>query len=74
MTAELGPTGEFPQGKLNPDDEGALNCAISHENGCVRIDFNKKIAWIGLPPDHALAFAKLIIEHATMLKRLERRG
>jgi len=73
MSDDPSPTGWFPRGKLNENDEGALKCVISQEKGVVRIDFNKKIAWIGLPPDHALAFAKLIIQHATMLKRLERR-
>ena len=65
---QLGPTGDFPIGKLNPDDEGGLNCAISQENGVVRIDFAKPTAWIGLPPDHALAFASTIVKHAMALK------
>jgi hypothetical protein len=65
---KLGPTGEFPLGKLNDDDEGALNIAISHENGVVRVDFGEPTAWIGLPPDLALAFAATIAKHAMALK------
>lgn len=61
---KLGPTGELPRGKL--DDDGALNCAISHENGCVRVDF-----WLAMPPDLALEFAFMITKHAMDLKRGE---
>lgn len=71
MNDKLGPTGDFPQGKLNADDEGALNCVISRENGCVRVDFGEPTAWIALPPDLALAFAATIIKHAMALKRGE---
>jgi hypothetical protein len=66
---KLGPTGEFPQGKLNADDEGALNCAISHENGCVRIDFGKPVAWLVSEPEPALEFAAAIIRHAMALTK-----
>ena len=63
-----GPTGDFPLGKLNEDDEGALNCAISQENGCVRIDFGKPIAWLAMPPDLAFDFATTIMVHVRRLK------
>ena len=63
-----GPTGDFPLGKLNEDDEGALNCAISHENGCVRIDFGKRIEWLAMPPDLAFDFASTILVHHRRLK------
>ena len=68
MIDDLGPTGDFPLGKLNPDDEGGLKLAISQEKGVVRIDFGKPTAWIGLPPDLALEFAATIAKHALMLK------
>jgi hypothetical protein len=69
MDDKLGPTGDFPQGKLNADDEGALNIAIGQESGCVRIDFGKEVAWVGLDPDLAVAFAATIVKHAMALKR-----
>jgi hypothetical protein len=68
MNDQLGPTGDFPHGKLNADDEGALNIAISRENGVVRIDFGEPTAWIGLPPELALEFASVIVKHALALK------
>jgi len=66
---KLGPTGDFPHGKLNPDDEGGLKIAISQEKGVVRIDFSEPTAWIGLPPNLALEFAAAIARHALALKR-----
>jgi hypothetical protein len=67
--AVIGPTGEFPLGKLNADDEGGINIAIGSESGNVRIDFGEPTAWIALPPDQALAFASLIVKHAMALKQ-----
>jgi hypothetical protein len=59
-----GPTGEFSQGKLNVDDEGDLVVALSSENGNVRIDFGKRVAWVAFPPDMAIEFASTIIMRA----------
>jgi hypothetical protein len=66
-----GPTGDFPQGQLNADDEGGLIMAISSEGGCVRLDFGKPTAWIALPPDEGLALASLLVKRAMALKRGE---
>jgi hypothetical protein len=63
----LGATGEFPQGKLTEDDEGALNCAVTHGQGVVRIDFGKEIAWLAMDPDLAINFASAIMVHAREL-------
>lgn len=68
MVDKPGPTGDYPQGKLDEFDEGGLNIMISSHQGVVRLDFGKKTAWIGLPPDEALAFASVIVKHAMKLK------
>jgi hypothetical protein len=65
---KLGPTGRFPQGKLNPHDEGGLAMAIGQEAGKVVVKFGKKIAWIGLDADAALAFASILVGHAMAIK------
>ena len=60
-----GPTGDFPDGKLNPTDEGGLDIAISAlPNGTVRIDFGKKIAWFAMSREQAYQFAKMIMARA----------
>ena len=66
-TDKLGATGEFPQGKLNADDEGALNCCHHPRPGVVRIDFGKEIAWLAMDPDLAINFASAIMVHAREL-------
>ena len=65
---KLGPTRDFPRGKLNSEDEGGLMMKISEENSAVRLDFGKPIAWIALPPDEALTFAATIVKHAMAIK------
>jgi hypothetical protein len=63
-----GPTDDFPEGKLNEEDEGGLMMAISIESGNVRIDFGKPIAWFAIPPDQALALASVIVGRAMEIK------
>jgi hypothetical protein len=67
--ALAGPTGDFPHGKLSPDDEGGINVALSHFNApdgtrMVRLDYGKEVAWLALQREEAVAFASLILRHA----------
>ena len=65
---KIGPTGNFPHGKLNDQDKGELAVAISSEKGMVRIDFGTPVNWVCLPPDMALAFASVITARAMAMK------
>jgi hypothetical protein len=63
-----GPTGDYPHGKLGPDDEGGIGVALSHFTApdgtrMVRLDFGKPVSWLALPHAHAVAFALLILKH-----------
>jgi hypothetical protein len=69
MTDKLGATGDFPLGKLNPQDEGGLMLQISREKGMVRIDFGTPTTWLAMPPDLALKFAKAVADRAMSIKR-----
>ena len=62
----FGATGEFPQGKLNDHDEGALKIGVAYDkmDGIVRVEFGKPVAWLGLPPPEAIELAKLLMRHA----------
>lgn len=61
----VGPTGDFPRGKLNPADEGGLRVAVTHTgNGTIVIDFGARVAWIGLDVTTARALANCILQHA----------
>jgi hypothetical protein len=59
-----GPTGDFPAGKLNDEDEGGLRIAVGSERGNVVIAFGKPVAWIGMPPQEAADLATMIIRNA----------
>ena len=65
---KLGATGDFPKGRLDADDEGGLNIAVTHDDDVVRVIFGTPTTWVGLPPEEALAFASLIVRHAMALK------
>lgn len=56
--------GEFPDGKLNPTDEGALAVMIGNENGRVVLRFPKPVAWIGFTPEQAIDIAQSLIDNA----------
>lgn len=57
-------TGEFPDGRLNANDEGAVAVAIGHDQGRVTMQFPKNLNWIGFTPEQAIDIAQTLIEHA----------
>lgn len=63
---QFGATGQFPQGKLDDTDEGALRMGVAYDklSGIVRVDFGKPVAWLGLPPPEACQLAQLLLRHA----------
>lgn len=56
--------GEYPAGRLNEQDAGALAMAIGVEAGKVVIRFPKPVLWFGMPPDQAIGLAGLLVKHA----------
>lgn len=65
LRKQLGATGQFPEGKLTPQDEGEIKIAIYHQPGKVVIDFgDKPIKWIGFSPVQARQIAMMLMEHA----------
>jgi hypothetical protein len=66
---ELGSTGLFPDGMLSDADKGELKLAIWADafNDVVLINFGKPVAWIALPPQSAIEFARMIIKNAEKL-------
>ena len=56
--------GEFPDGRLNPNDEGGLAVMIGHEKGKVVMQFPSPTAWIGFTPEQAMDIAQTLISHA----------
>lgn len=56
--------GEFPDGKLNPDDAGAIAMAVGVENHRVVLRFAKPVAWVGMTGDEAFELAQSLLRHA----------
>ncbi len=52
---KLGATGNYPQGVLEAHDEGELRLAVAYD---------KPVAWLGLPPEQAVAIAHSLLKHA----------
>lgn len=66
---KLGATGQFPRGKVDAHDEGELRLALAadHQHGFVRVEFGKRISWLGLPSADARKIAAALIEKADEL-------
>lgn len=66
----LGATGEFPRGKVNPQDEGEISMAVAADprTETVVINFGKPVAWLALEYDDALALSESIRDKALELR------
>lgn len=65
---EFGATGQFPEGKENPEDEGELRFGIAHDQDNVLINFGKPVAWLAFPPEAARNLAMLLLDHANSIR------
>lgn len=65
-----GPTGEFPDGMIRPDDKGALQIAISDadSHGNIHIDFGVPVEWIALPKAQVIDLARMLLRKAGVKK------
>ena len=66
--AGLGATGNFPDGKMTPHDEGELKIAIVSVGDKVVIEFGEPVRWIGLNRDQAVELGRAIIKKARKLR------
>lgn len=55
---DLGATGQFPEGKVSPGDEGEIQIAVGVQGGKVFLNFGKPVAWIGFTPRQARQIAE----------------
>ena len=68
----FGATGKFPRGKLRASDEGELRLGVTVSQGTVLIAFGKPVAWLGMDPEHATAFADALRENAEIAEKQRR--
>jgi hypothetical protein len=62
--AKLGPTGNFPRGKLHTDDKGELKISIREEDKTMVIYFGISIYWIGLDSSTAKELGTRLLDFA----------
>ncbi len=55
---------EYPEGKLNEGDEGAIALKIGIEKGKIVIAYPEPIAWIAFSPMDAITFGEAVIAKA----------
>ena len=68
----IGATGEFPDGKIHPDDEGEIRLGVADDGTYVLINFGTPVAFLAFPPRIARDLAKSLLEHARNVERRER--
>lgn len=56
--------GEYPEGKLNRDDEGALAFAVGVHEGKVVVNFPKPVHWFAMGPELAEMLGNMLIARA----------
>jgi|GEM_PF-1990436 len=64
---EIGPTGNFPQGKLTAKDEGEYKFMVATIKDKVVINFGRSIAWIAMNRNEALDLARILKKRAKKL-------
>ncbi len=63
----LGGTGNYPDGKINKNDEGEIRFGVANVDGKVILNFGKPVAWVGMNPDDARRLADMLIKKANEL-------
>jgi hypothetical protein len=62
----IGPTGEFPDGKVTEEDEGGIKFGVAADKyrGLVHIDFGKPIQWLAMTAKEAANLGQMLNEKA----------
>lgn len=63
-TAGIGPTGRFPEGKLNDADRGELKAALGVEGDKLVLHFGTPVPWVAMTRAEALALAGALVGKA----------
>lgn len=68
-TGFKGALGTFPEGKLTPNDEGAIQFGFGVIDGKITIDFGTPVRSIGMTPQQACDFAGDLVKMARAVAR-----
>lgn len=64
VTGFSGATGQFPEPKLQPTDEGEIQFTLGEKDGKVVIDFGTSVHWLAMTPQQAAEFASAVLKKA----------
>ncbi len=67
---KIGATGQHPEGKLTPEDQGEIKFRVGHTDDKVIIHFGKRVEWLGMSPDQAMELGRVLIKNAKKTNRL----
>jgi len=69
MLSEIGPTGEFPDGKAYAEDKGRLAIVLGIDpiKELIVIEFGKPVTSLGFRPEEAILIADDLINKANMI-------
>ncbi len=67
--AQLGATGQFPEGKLVDHDEGEIAFGVTNYEGKVVLNFNTAVHWLGMDAGQARLLARSLMSHATKVEK-----
>jgi hypothetical protein len=68
MADRPGPTGEFPQGRLNSEDEGELAVGLAIVQNRIVMHFGKPIVWVGMSADDADNLIAMLTTYSKKLR------
>ncbi len=58
---KAGPTGEYPNGKLDEDDAGGLGIRLDQWGDKLRVDFGTELSWLGMNRAEALELGEALV-------------
>lgn len=64
---QLGQTGQFPEGKITPSDQGELRLAVGVFKGKVTMNFGTPVQALGLSAEQARCLADILRARANQL-------
>ena len=62
---------EWPEGRIAPDDDGAIQFRIWIDRGRIIICFPREVLWLGLTADVAEDLVRVLTESALELRASE---
>ena len=67
----LGATGQFPDGKVSPQDDGELTFSVVGTKEHIVLQFGGPVTWMAISPEMAFALALSLLTISREVKQAE---